>query len=579
MKTFALTLGIVLCAVAGARGAEVWTATFDADADGVVDIFDANLGKVMIGPAVGGRLQIEAWDNTTNQYTPDKAGRPLGATVDGQSSFSALYKFRWSTLTTDQTPQAYELAGFLGTGGAPQTRQVCGAIIRHWKVDPNYYAAVDLAFGSVGFTSFGYLAGPTIWLGTDPMSNDYQLVVGYDGSTHVQSVQLFDAIGIPLGGVTADLDTDVPGLQQFGTPAQEIGALLVDHLGWSDYTAYGGDRASIWQVDSLTYYDTADEAFDAAVVPSESWVSTFGVDGEFDGFVDVYDGPEKNMLNTNGALGGTLRVRQIDDDAWGSPYVPDKAGRAVGLPIGEDVSWSILYQFRWTGLPTQQAPVTYQFTGALGKAVPQTRQVVGCLITHWKVVNDYYTRLGLIVGGSGDQIIDQTMAPAYLGPNAETTDYQLAIGWDTTADTLSAQLYLADGTPLATTNGLPVSMNVPVPTDLVTNFNITHVGWGDYTGDAATVTNVIWEVDTVAFYLNDPAGAFDDAEGRLPGDIDGDGDVDLDDYLLFEACLAGPDVGTPPGPCPQADFQRSDLDKDLDVDVEDFSIFQPVFGS
>ncbi len=578
MRTLGVTVGFWLLIMSGTFAAEVWTSTFEADADGVVDVFDNNLGKVMIGPVVGGRLQIEAWDNSTNAYTPDKAGRPLGTSLGGTHSFSGLYKFRWSTLNQVET-EAYELAGFIGSTASSQTRQACGAIIRHWKKGTDYYAAVDLFFGTVGNTGPGYLAGPDIWLGTDASSNDYQLAVGFDGSTHVQYVQLFDAIGIPLGGVIADLDTDVPGLQIYGTPAQEIGALAVDHLGWSDYSGNLGDRPTIWQVDSLTYYDTANEAFDAAAIPSESWVSTFDVNGEFDGFMDVYNGPDKNMLNTNGAVDGTLRVRQIDDGAFGSPYLPDKAGRSVGRPIGEDVSWSILYQFRWTGLPAQEDPVTYQFTGAFGKAVLQTRQVVGTLMTHWKEVDDYYVRLGLIVGGSGEQIVDQTAEPTYLGPDAETTDYQLAIGWDTVTDTLSAQLYLADGTPLATTNGLPVSITVPVPIPLVTDFNITHIGWSDFTGDVTTVTNVIWEVDTVAFYLNDPRGAFDDAEDRLPADIDGDGDVDLDDYLLFEACLTGPDVSTPPSACMANEFRRSDLDNDLDVDLADFSVFQLAFGS
>jgi hypothetical protein len=263
-RTATVVAVLTLVLLAGrAVASEVWRVEFDSGVDGVVDLFDNNSGKVMIGPVVGGRLQIESWDNTTDAYTPDKAGRPLGVTLNGQSSFSGLYQFHWSTLNAVQA-QAYELAGFLGTGGSPQTRQVCGAIIRHWKVSSTYYAAVDLAFGSVGYTNFGYLAGSAISLGTNPFANDYQFAVGYEGGTHVLSVQLFDAAGNLLGGVTADLDTDVPGLQGPGTPAQEIGALVLNHLGWSDYTGSGGDRATIWQVDALAYYDTADGAANAA---------------------------------------------------------------------------------------------------------------------------------------------------------------------------------------------------------------------------------------------------------------------------------------------------------------------------
>lgn len=248
--------------------APVWESTFDATADGVVDIFDNNSGKAMIGPVSGGRLQIEAWDNTTNAYTPDKAGRPLGVTLDGNASMSGQVKFNWSTLNSVET-QAYEAFGFLGNA-SPQTRQILGTVLRHWKAGADFYVALDIAVGSVGTTNFGYLGGPTIWLGTNPTANDYELRVEYDGASHVQSVTLLDSGGASLGNVTADLDTDVPGLQQFNTPATELGLLAVDHLGWSDYSANLGDRATVWQVDSLAYYD-------ASTVPEPASLALLGL--------------------------------------------------------------------------------------------------------------------------------------------------------------------------------------------------------------------------------------------------------------------------------------------------------------
>ena len=57
----------------------------------------------------------------------------------------------------------------------------------------------------------------------------------------------------------------------------------------------------------------------------------------------------------------------------------------------------------------------------------------------------------------------------------------------------------------------------------------------------------------------------------LPGDMDGDGDVDWDDYVAFEACLTGADT-TPPAGC-----EAADLDFDGDVDLEDFAVFQQIF--
>ena len=57
-----------------------------------------------------------------------------------------------------------------------------------------------------------------------------------------------------------------------------------------------------------------------------------------------------------------------------------------------------------------------------------------------------------------------------------------------------------------------------------------------------------------------------------PGDCDGDGDVDLTDFLVFQTCYTGPDGG-PVGPeCDPVDF-----DDDGDVDLQDFLAFQTAY--
>ncbi|UCG16921.1 MAG: hypothetical protein JSV19_02580, partial [Phycisphaerales bacterium] len=55
------------------------------------------------------------------------------------------------------------------------------------------------------------------------------------------------------------------------------------------------------------------------------------------------------------------------------------------------------------------------------------------------------------------------------------------------------------------------------------------------------------------------------------GDFDSDGDVDLDDYVSWETCLAGPGVPEYEG------CQHGDLDGDDDIDLADFALFQVGF--
>ena len=58
----------------------------------------------------------------------------------------------------------------------------------------------------------------------------------------------------------------------------------------------------------------------------------------------------------------------------------------------------------------------------------------------------------------------------------------------------------------------------------------------------------------------------------VPGDLDGDGHVDIGDVDLFGDCMNGPDVA-PPGGC-----TRAKLDGDSDVDLADFAEFQRVYA-
>jgi len=65
-------------------------------------------------------------------------------------------------------------------------------------------------------------------------------------------------------------------------------------------------------------------------------------------------------------------------------------------------------------------------------------------------------------------------------------------------------------------------------------------------------------------------------DGGLPGDLDGDGDVD--DVTAFRWASSGPCVQSAPPGCDPARFIRADLDDDMDVDQSDFGIFQRCYS-
>jgi hypothetical protein len=57
----------------------------------------------------------------------------------------------------------------------------------------------------------------------------------------------------------------------------------------------------------------------------------------------------------------------------------------------------------------------------------------------------------------------------------------------------------------------------------------------------------------------------------LTPDLDGDEDVDVDDYTLFAACITGPGIRV------RAVCESADLDCDEDVDLTDYTRFQSAF--
>ena len=67
-------------------------------------------------------------------------------------------------------------------------------------------------------------------------------------------------------------------------------------------------------------------------------------------------------------------------------------------------------------------------------------------------------------------------------------------------------------------------------------------------------------------------------EGPPQVDYDRDGDVDLTDFGAFSECMAGPNAAPnpplPPPPTTADCLDAFDTDGDLDVDLDDFNVFQ-----
>jgi CubicO group peptidase (beta-lactamase class C family) len=91
------------------------------------------------------------------------------------------------------------------------------------------------------------------------------------------------------------------------------------------------------------------------------------------------------------------------------------------------------------------------------------------------------------------------------------------------------------------------------------------------------VSNSDADVGPLAVAMNDIVDTLPPSAWTYVGDIDVDGDVDIDDFETLFNCTAGPGETTPPAGCTPADYDACDFDNDQDVDSIDFATLQHMF--
>lgn len=306
---------LAIFCTAVAQGALVWESTFDTDADGVVngsqnnelcatgsgtcpDVYATDLGNgaVMIGANTGGVQQIltQAVGEITNP-PPNKAGRPTAdnggpASRTKDDSWSALYTFNWDL--SDEPSVGVGAIFYAGAFEPFETGSQQWSTRRHMgvrlirTVDDAGRHGLNLggSWATEGFINVGRNFVGSInldrTLGEDPNGYPLQLAMGYDAPTEIFTLSLHDG---NTGQVLVDPElNDGDGLavsaskelQKFGNLGvpqghpnlvKELNFINMTHIGWTDFASDNSANGTntIWNMDSLCFFDDPTGAFDA----------------------------------------------------------------------------------------------------------------------------------------------------------------------------------------------------------------------------------------------------------------------------------------------------------------------------
>jgi hypothetical protein len=294
------------CSVAGAS--QVWQIGFSSGTNGVTQ-FQTGPNQ-MIGPAGASnnnQLQITTIDNgSESPYVPSRAGESLGSTVTSSTdSYSGLVDFTWASTNnvTGTSDTEFDWFGFMGSNAPAvtyQTRQISGVALEHWYANGDYYVSMLPEFASVGVTDVAEIRGlPSVDLGPT-IPSDMQIAVSWDATTETVH-DAFYIGGVDMIDGSANIDNmygaHPPSYDQPPYPQDEINNQNLTYLGWQDYTGNGNDLETVWEVNSLAYWNDPNGAFGA--ITGSSSLSWNNLGGTGDGM--TWDTTNQNWNNGSGA--------------------------------------------------------------------------------------------------------------------------------------------------------------------------------------------------------------------------------------------------------------------------------------
>ncbi len=284
MKRATLMAVATLALAASSSHGQVWVADFNTDGgfDGMAEFQDGNPGKDMFNPggASGSVLQVQLEDGITFGGQHDKGGRSIGSVNPQGNSFSGYYKFAYSQLAESAT-ELYTGVGFLGDTQVHISREFLGSVMVYKKEAGDYQVNLGGYFGGVGIGYSGYKGNSWTSLGSNPFDQMFQLVVSWDGATHVLHNALYDGNGTLLAQNIGDLDStdDYPNLHILSqaTLDADINASRMKYLGFQDWVGNATQQTVVLDTDVVAYFDTAGGAFSLVPEPTTALLLAGGL--------------------------------------------------------------------------------------------------------------------------------------------------------------------------------------------------------------------------------------------------------------------------------------------------------------